>query len=204
LKDYTNVIFELWNEPCGDDTAMRSWFNISQRCITAIRATGATQLIIFQWEMACWVNLDYPPPSNEASTMDWVWQANLTDPTGNLVYSTHLYRTYGHFHHSQPTFWNAWNYSDIQLAFQYFKFPQVVSNYPLIIGEIGADLSKTGTELQHELTALDNCFKLFEEMQIHYVPFWWREIGIFALHNGVPNFAPNEAGQIVKSHLLSP
>ena len=204
LKDYPNVIFELWNEPYGNNNAMQSWFDVAQRCIDAIRSTGATQLIIFQWEMACWVNLDFPPPNNSASTMDWVWQANLTDPLGNLVYSTHMYRCFGHFHHSIPSYWNAWNYSEIQLAFQYYMFPEVTADYPLFIGEIGADMVYTGEELEHELKAFDNCLKLFEEMEIHYTVFWWRDFGMFPLHDGPIGFIPNEAGQIVEKYLLGP
>jgi hypothetical protein len=202
LKNYSNVIFELWNEPHGDNTAKQSWFNVTQRTITAIRATGATQLIVVQWNYGVWVNLDFPPPNNPGATMDWIWQANFTDPLGNLVYSTHMYRNGGAFQHSKPTYWNAWNYSEIQQAFQYYKFPQVVASYPLIIGEIGADLAYTGDELQHELTAFDNCFKLFDEMGIHYTAFWWRNIGVFRLNDGSPNFNPNAAGQILKTHLL--
>lgn len=202
LKDYPNVIFELWNEPCGDDQAKQSWFNVSQRCIQTIRATGATQLIIFQWRMDCWVNLDYPPPNNPASTMDWIWQANLTDPLGNVVYSTHIYRCYGAFHHSTPSYWNAWEYDEILQAFKYMKFNETIQNYPLFIGEIGADVAYTEEELQHELLAWGNCLTLFEEMGIHYTAFWWRSIGIFRLHSGSPDFTPNEAGQILKTHFL--
>lgn len=47
LKGYPNVLFELWNEPGGNAT---TWFDVVQRCITAIRSTGATNLIVVQWE----------------------------------------------------------------------------------------------------------------------------------------------------------
>lgn len=203
LKDYPNVIFELWNEPTGDDQAKQSWFNVSQRTINAIRATGAQNLIIFQWAMNNWVNLDFPPPSNTASTMDWVWQANINDPTGNLVYSTHIYRTYGAFHHSKPSYWRAWEYNEIQQAFQYFKFPEVTQSYPLIIGEIGANLAYTGTELDHELIAFNNSLTLFDEMNIHFIAFWWRNINIFRLLNDSVSFKPTSSGQIFINHINS-
>jgi hypothetical protein len=47
LKDYPNVLFELWNEPDGD---FNDWMNASQRCINAIREEGATQIIIISWK----------------------------------------------------------------------------------------------------------------------------------------------------------
>jgi hypothetical protein len=200
LKSYPNVFFELWNEPHGDDTAKASWFDVSQKCINAIRATGATQLVIFQWNYNCWVNLDYP---SSADTMEWVWQANLNDPLGNLVYSTHIYRTYGAFHHSVPTYSLAWTEADIQQAFQYFRFPDVITQYPLIIGEIGANVDYNGDELTHELSAFDTCLTLFDQMGIHYTPFWWRNIGSLRLHGGPPNFDANAAGQILYTHLLA-
>jgi len=198
LKGYPNVIFELWNEPNGNDAAKASWFSVAQRCINAIRATGADNLIIFQWDYNCWANLDFPPPSGSAATMDWVWQANLTDSLGNLVYSTHIYRCYGAFQRSGG---RAWTLADIQLAFQYFLFPNVTTKYPLIIGEIGCDLAYTGDELTHELSAFDTCMTLFDQMGISYTPFWWRDIGIFRLHGGAPHFTANAAGNILVAHL---
>lgn len=201
LKIYPNVIFELWNEPQGNDAAKASWFDVAQRCIDAIRATGADNLIIVQWAFGCYVNLSFPPPGNPAATMDWVWQANFTDPLGNLVYSTHIYRRDGAFHRSSPTYSNAWTLEDIQLAFQYFKFPEVIAQYPLIIGEIGANLAYTGDEYTRELSAFDTCLTLFDQMGINYAPFWWRGIGSFRLHSGAPSFTANDAGQILRTHL---
>jgi hypothetical protein len=203
LKSYTNVIFELWNEPEGDAQAKISWFGVMQRCIDAIRATGADQLIIPQWRTGCFVNLDFPPPNNGASTMDWVWEANLTDSLGNLVYSTHLYRSGGAFHHSLPTYWNAWNRSEIDTAFRYFRLYELAANHPVIVGEIGANIGFSGKELSNELEAFGVCLDLFNENGVHYAVFWWRNIGVFPLHNGPPNFSPNAAAEILKSHLLS-
>jgi hypothetical protein len=97
LKNYPNVIFELWNEPCG--AGLSTWISAMQQCITAIRATGATQPIICTHDMACWVGLEYPPPPYgicDAGTMDWVATSGLTDSLNNLIYSTHFYTTYSH------------------------------------------------------------------------------------------------------------
>ena len=156
MKGYKNVIFELWNEPHGDDQAKQSWFNVTQRTIDAIRETGAQQLIVIQWDYASWINLDHP---TGGSKLDWIWEANLNDPLGNLVYSTHLYRSYAHIQIDGD---NAWNLTDIDLGFELMKYYDAANTYPLFVGEIGASLGYTGTELEHELTAFDNSLQLFE------------------------------------------
>jgi hypothetical protein len=200
LKGYPNVIFELWNEPHANRTA---WFVAVPQVTNAIRATGATNLIVVQYGYGCYVNLDYPPPIGDADTMDWVWKANLTDPLGNIIYSTHIYRSLGAFHHNSVSggYWLAWEYNEIAAAFNYMMFDEVLQEYPLLIGEIGADMAFTGEELEHELIAWNNSLTLFEQMGIHYTAFWWRESGVYRLHNGPSNFIPNEAGQILKSQL---
>ncbi|MEM2143740.1 MAG: cellulase family glycosylhydrolase [Candidatus Jordarchaeaceae archaeon] len=197
LKSYNNVIFELWNEPYGDQNAFQSWVSVSQQCINAIRAAGATQLIVFQWDMAAWVNLNFP---NNANDLIWVYTAGLTDPLGNIVYSTHVYRFHNHIHYSLPTYLQAWNYTDIDRAFQYMKYYEIAQNYPLFIGEIGAAMTYTGTELERELAFLNNSLSLFGQRGISYAVFWWRDIGVFPLYSG--NFVANQAGQVLRRHLL--
>jgi aryl-phospho-beta-D-glucosidase BglC (GH1 family) len=199
LKGYSNAIFELWNEPYGNSIAKQSWFNVAQECVNAVRSTGATQLIVFQWDMACWVDLSYPPPAGSASTMDWVEQANLSDPLGNIVYSTHLYRTYNHITYSSPTRVQVWNYSDIDLGLQYMGYYAVAAAHPLFIGEIGANYA--ASDLSNELAFFNNALSLFNQHNISYTAFWWREIGLWPLYNGPPSFSPNQAGQILETLL---
>ncbi len=198
LKTYPNVIFELWNEPTGDTVAQQSWFSVAQQCISAIRAAGATQLVIFQWNAASWVNLNYPPPQFAASTLDWVYEANLSDPLGNIVYNTHLYRTYGHIHRS-PQYEQVWNYSDVDLGMQLMGYYAVSSTYPLIVDEVGCN--NYATDPQNEVAFFDNALTLLEEHGISYCGFWWREINIFPLHHGPPDFVPTPAGQVLREHL---
>jgi len=196
LKGYPNVIFELWNEPNGDDAAMNSWYNVMQLCINAIRSTGAIQPIICTSDMACWVNLNYPPPQNDASTMDWIWSVNLADPLNNIIYSTHYYTTYGHIGLNGK---HVYDYNNIKLGFTYFKFPEVLQNHPLFIGEFAANMD---TDVSNELVAFNNTLTIFREWHIHYTAWLWRDALFGRLYTG--NFNPTLGGSMLKSHLALP
>jgi len=215
LKDYPNVIFELWNEPNRNNppTAFNEWLNASQLCINAIREAGAIQPIIFQWQMGCYCNVYEDENGNPFARFGdhlhgWLETAisNLTDPLGNLIFSTHIYRAYGGLgiYIEQQTIekWGSnypYNYTHIKVALEHMgiKWAGETLNVPLIIGEIGADMDWSGDEFQHELTAWNNTLAILNELGIHYTAFWWRESGSFRLHNGPPDFTPNEAGMVL-------
>lgn len=197
FKDNDNVIFEFWNEPYGSDEAETSWFNVTQQTIDAVRATGAENLIIFQWRMAQWVNLNYP--NDSPNMMDWVIEADLNDTLDNIVYSTHFYRFHNHIHYSLPTQHRAWNLSDCDAALEAMGYYEVIEQYPLFIGEIGAAMTYTGEDLEQEIAWFNNTLYLFEEHGISYVAFWWRNIGIFPMING--DLSPNAGGDVLLSHL---
>lgn len=211
LKSYPNVIFEVWNEPHGDSVAMTEYFGVIQQVINAIRATGAQQLIMVQWDYGSWVNLDYPPP-NDASTMDWITQANLTDPLNNLVYVTHIYREYGDtgiYSNStsitQHGSSRAWEYSEIKRALQYEKIDWVQNtlNKPLFITETGANMDQTGSEYTREMTAWNNTLAIFNEWGLNYIAHWWRDIGPFRLLTKSQTLSPTQSGTILQSRLAS-
>ena len=211
LKDYPNVIFEIWNEPHGDGAAMTEFFGVQQQVINAIRATGAQNLIMAQWDYGSWVNLDFPPP-NDAATMDWINQASLTDPLNNLVYVTHIYREYGqtgiYSNSASISKWgtsHAYDYNELKKAFQYEKLDWVMTtmNKPLFVTELGCNVDQGGNEATYEQTGFANELKIFNEWGINYIVHWWREIGIFRLHNGAPNYAPTAGGAILKNYLSS-
>ena len=200
LKDYPNVVFELWNEPHPSEEAKGSWLNIAQRCIDAIREVGAEQIIIFQWGYGVYTNL----PSGGGSGVEWILDFPLQDPTGNLVYSTHIYRVYlgtGKYPYAEEQEkWGdirAYDYEEIKKAFQFMKIDWVgdTLNKPLLIGETGCDLAFTDVELEHELEAWNNTLKIFNEWGLHYQAFWWRNIGVFRLLKyGEPWIPPPSAG----------
>ncbi len=208
MKDYPNVLFEIWNEPCGDSAAMQQFFGVQQQVINAIRATGATNIIMPQWDMGSWVNLDYP--DSGGSTMSWITEANLTDPLNNLVYVTHIYREYGqtgiYSVSSSIAKWgttHAYDYQELERAFTAEKIDWVLNtlNKPMFVTECGANMDQTGNELNYDVQGLNNELAVFNAWGINYIVHWWREIGVFRLHNGPPNFTPTAGGQVVQYQL---
>ena len=179
LKDSSNVIFELYNEPHGDDTARDAWFRVVQQCIDTIRGVGANQIIIVQWDYGAWVNLDYPPPDPHnpdeypCSTLSWVEDYPLTDPTGNIAYSFHNYR--GQIHRQNGARVDSYTYADMKLGFETCLVDYVLNtlNKPVIVGEVGADMWKTGDELTNELAYFNNTLTIFNEWNMSYVAWVW-------------------------------
>jgi len=226
LKDYPNVIFEIWNEPCNkqsvsnktNEEAFMDWINAWNLCVNAIREEGATQPVIFQWAMGVYCNL-YENEQGQiygsggtavARLQNWLQNVigNLTDSFNNIIYSTHVYRVYGGTGLYQGTAKDkygsyGWVYEHVRTALEYegIKWAQETMNAPLLIGEVGCDLAFTGEEYTRELAAWNNTLSLFHEWKLHYCAFWWRNTGVFRLHTGTPNFTPTTSGEVLKNHL---
>lgn len=219
LKDYPNVMFDLWNEPNPPMEAWSVWLDAAQRCINAIREEGFTGIILFEWRTGVYCNIyadeqTFPQgyPAGGFTLHDWLEDAvaNLTDPLGNLAFDVHLYRQggfalfRGDMQQQLQDYWNstqAWEYNQLKMAMEYMGWKWAVEtvNVPLIVGETGASLGwgDNPIEQQNELTAWDNWLTILDEWGIGYVAFWWREIGIYRLHNGPPNFIPTESAQVL-------
>lgn len=198
LKDYPNVIFALWNEP-GMYSGGREaeWFDVCQQCIDAIRATGAENLIIIQWD-GIWYNITH----DGGATLDWVEANPLTDPSGNLVYEFHNYRM-GGIHKYEPDRIDCYEYEDLLDGYQSGLVDYVLNtlNKPVICGEIGPNMWQTGEELQHEFDYYSNALQIFNEWEMGYLGFWWWPTYTHAHLSEGSNFEPNAAGEILKSSL---
>ena len=180
LSAFPNVMFELFNEPHGTAAARDDWFRVTQLCIDAIRATDIDQIIIVQWNYGIWVNLSFPPPPpptptspGRGATMDWVEIYPINDSLGNIVYSFHNYR--GDFHRTIPTRVNVWEYDDIKAALQYAWVDYVLNtlNKPVLCGEIGANMWRTGEGLTQELAYFKNSLTIYNELNISYIAWVW-------------------------------
>lgn len=195
LKNYPNVIFELWNEPVGNTTMRDSWMDTTQQCITAIREVGATNIILAQWAYAIGVDFGWTPSK---STLDWVTNYPLVDPLGNIAYSTHIYRT--DFYNSQNGFSLVYNLSDVSWALNLTQVYSVAQQHPLIIGEIGASnwWSKNSTEFAYEMAWFNNTLSLLNQNGVGYCAFWWWSLGKFQLFYS-SNYTATQAGIILKN-----
>ncbi|MEM7818743.1 MAG: cellulase family glycosylhydrolase [Candidatus Aenigmatarchaeota archaeon] len=208
LKNYPNVIFEIYNEPVGipektTQEAMTDWHRVWQKVINAIRSTGATQPIIIQWGYGIWVNLDYY--TSPHGDLQWVENYTFNDPLNNLIYSTHIYRDGGFCHRSSSvpsSERNRWQYDEIKLCLNYTLVDYVVNklNKPLFIGEIGANMWYSGVDLERELAYLNNTLSIMNDWGIGYTVWVWTvpahmRHGI--LENGIWIPPPNDAGMVL-------
>lgn len=198
-----NLIIELHNEPHGNAAAQASWFTNLQPCITAIRNTGWTGLIVYQWDYGCWINLSWPPhsvfdPDWGGGDFRWVRDYPLTDPTGNLVVSTHQYWDAGHldteYRYSVDSITTA-------LYWEGFNWVLETAQKPIIIGELGANrLWANQTQMQ---TAFANQLQVYANLGISYTDYWFRAGYIYGLfeNDGDPNGSINQYGIILQNAL---
>lgn len=208
LKDYPNVIFEIYNEPqqpsleISYEDSATLWFETVQLWIDAVRAAGADQLLVVQWWVSQWINLDSP---SAGRTLAWVEEYSLSDSLGNIVYSSHIYRD--SVHKTVPTRINCWEYADMKKGFELMLFDYVVNilNKPLIVGEIGANMWEADEGLVQELAFFNNSLTIFDELGVNYAVWLWdcpahMRHGI--LQNGYPWLPPlNDAGEVVVSRI---
>jgi len=221
LKNYPNVMFSLWNEASEKsgsgltaEEGLAVWLDAFQRSVNAIRETGFNGIILFEWRTGVYCNIYTDGPKWGYTLRDWLGGAitYLKDPTGNLAFDVHFYRSGGgtglYVTADMQEKWGsryAWNYDQIKMAMEYMGYRWAVEelNVPLIIGEIGGNLgweTSNPTEHQHEMIGFANTLKILNEWGIHYIAFWWRNIGVYRLlEYGVPWVPPpTESGQILK------
>jgi hypothetical protein len=201
LKNYNNVLFELYNEPHAEEAqqhgvpveiARNDWFDAVQKAITAIRNTGAQNIIVVQWHMCAVPYMGWEAAN--AGDLTWIEQYPLNDKTGNILYSTHLYRAY-----LNPNWYDGYNYNYSLAAMENCKLKYVVENLskPLIIGEIGVNMWFDGIELQRELDWARNVLNICNQWGISYSAWDWDIVDTWHLIslNGLPE--PSEWGQIL-------
>ena len=203
LKIYPNLIFELWNEPNGDSTAEAGWFNVVQQTINAIRSTGATNIIIVQWGYCLWVNMEGQGAPDTYYGLEWIQQHPLSDPMGNILYSTHIYRD--NLQKKYP-YLNAYSYEDLLTCFHITKVDYVINTLgkPLWIGEVGPN--QWVGDLNNEYAFYNNTLRILTEWNIGYSAWWWWVTGTAWGHieGGQSNYTPNEAGKILRFWLSIP
>jgi hypothetical protein len=199
LKDYPNVLFEFWNEPNagGDPTAEASWFNTTQQCINALRGIGVANLIVVQWDYG--LAMDYQwYQQGSLWGLDWVDEHPLSDSAGNLVYSTHIYRS--KFYNWNTADGLPHSLADVTLALT--ETGVIGFDKPLLIGEIGCSL--WAANMTNEYQWYNNTLTLLNQNGIGYDAWaWapWRTGTQWGLVTGGANYQANQAGQIFQDHV---
>ena len=196
LGRYPNVLFELYNEPNGDEKARQEWFRFVREVLPVLRKHTANPVIV-QWDFMAWVNLDYPPPAHGASTLSWIAEHSLGDP--QVVYGTHLYRNSGgggggSVHRGVNPPMNCGARDDLALGLRLMGFDSLEK--PLIVTEIGAYLKNGGEDREREVRWLKEMLSLLNERGIGYVGWGWASED--QIHHGMlKDGKPNEAGEVL-------
>ncbi len=202
LGPFPHVLFELYNEPHGDQEARAEWFAFTQQAIDRIRAI-TDNVVVVQWDYGCWVNLAYPPPGHPAATLDWIETHPLRG--SNILYSTHLYRDSGgggsFATKGQVEQVKCWERGDLLRALRLVGVERVVAELdkPLIVGEVGAHMRKEGEELERELAWFGNILEILDEWEVGYVAWSWHpeEHLVHGMIEDGDFFAgPNAAGRV--------
>ena len=190
LKDCPNAIFEAWNEPGyngGDTEPIPSgYMSYLQTMYTAIRSTGATNLIFMQWRMG-W------NPNGYGSTLGWASDINNAFHPTNIVYTTHFY-------YYAPTdlssYW-AKDYATLKTQIQSAINGMGVSA-PLVINEEGSCLSSSSNK-QNDYTWWQNLVLAQRDLNVGAVAYYWlSDSGLGGVYSGETmlssGYSPNAMG----------
>lgn len=208
LKSYNNVIFEFWNEPGGSGAQATSWFNTSQQCINAIRATGATNLIDIEFDGP----IAYDFTSGYTQNWDWINAYPLTDSAGNLIFDMHCYRE-GAYNVGGIYDNRAHTMQEVTKWLNVTNTLSTAQQKPLLVGEMGCNMWKVeeGSSQVEEYEWFNNTLTLFNQYGISYNIFAgppWAYPGPASkwalVQNNIANYQPTVSGEILKAHLLPP
>lgn len=177
LKNHPNVIFELQNEPHALNAAevgatyteiRDDYIDAQQKCINAIRATGAQQLIVVTWGLAIAnTNQGWGSPGN-ISPRELIDNLVLTDSLGNLVYTGHTYKEFIPW---------ASDYDTLKQEMNNTGFQYIASQVPFFVGEFGVNQWQSEPTLTEHMTHVQNFMAILNEWGIGYTGWNWSVLG---------------------------
>ncbi len=190
LKDCPNAIFEAWNEPnigSDVDAIPQGYMTYLQTMYSAIRGTGATNLIMMQWHMG-WFPNGYGNNLNFASQID-----NAIHPT-NIVYTTHFY----YYAPSDLSSYWAKDYATLKAQLQ-TGIDSMGVNAPLVVNEEGSCLASSPNK-QNDYTWWQNLLLAQRDLNIGAGPYYWlSDAGLGGVYVGESmlssGYSPNTMGQ---------
>jgi hypothetical protein len=190
LKSCDNLIIEPYTEANGDNSTKSEYFAMMQDIIEVIRANGANQPIVVQWDYMAYCNVQYHDKP-QSGNLSWVYDYPLSDPQDNLIISTHCYANSISIGNGSVYVGDI--YENILVYTNRCLIDKVSQEYPLIIGEIGATNGVT-----QEIISMENCLRRFNELGIGYLGFSWStrlSIGLLTGQTWMPS--PNQQGEIL-------
>ncbi len=225
LGKYSNVWFEMWNEP---EANKQPYFNYMIEMYKTIRGLGSKNLILMQW------NMGLTPTWHE---LEWVREIHtqLRNSIGsepeNVVYTTHPYR-----HAPYPNIQWKYTYNDVKAQ---LLSPNIVPatrsngiDVPLLFNEMGImeDVSiynheawgiqaETGLSWEqrreNEYIFFDSILKVAYELGIGVSDYFWMQIGAWPYSEAMissdpfwradaPSPTPSRSGQIYIDNYVAP
>lgn len=203
LKSYPNVIFDAWNEPSSRPDYINvipdGYLTYLTTMYSAIRGTGATNLIMMQWELGWTPHIG----------MDLSWASQIASAIGtpsNLVYTTHFY-------YYSPAdlsrYWNqdlVWSYdggvpkttsqleSDIQGVINTMGVTA-----PLVINEEGSCRSSS-SNVANDYIWWENILQAQANLGVGMCAYYWlSDSGLGGAFSGLgqlsSGYSPNTMGQ---------
>ena len=176
LKDYPNAIFEAWNEPnvgSDVDAIPAGYMTYLTTMYSAIRSTGATNLVMMQWHMG-W------QPNGYGNDLSWCKQIATAIPNANnLVYTTHLY-------YYAPTDLSSYWATDHEGLESQLKtaINSMGVTAPLVVNEEGSCLNSSPNH-QKDLTWWTNVLTAQRDLNIGAGAYYWlSDSGLGPVYSG--------------------
>jgi cell division septation protein DedD len=205
LGQYSNVIFEAWNEPAttGNSAVPSTYLTYLTTMYNTIRSTGSQNLIFMQWDAG------YVPTYNDLS---WATQITSSIPNeANLAFTTHVYRHAPYFNQQWAT-----TYSTVKAQLQSAVSSMGV-NAPLVINEAGSCMSTVSSgDVQNEVSWWDGLVHSAQDLGIGVTAYYWMsdsDLGPIysgeslltgSWNTGAASPTPNSIGQVFLNYAPTP
>ena len=207
LEDLPNWIIDPYNEPTKVSAATveadkQAWFEAVAGVIQGVREV-TDNIILVQWTTGEWYGSGVYVWAPEF--LSYLEGLGLTD---NIVLSTHNYHdNFVHYRWFEtPTPNNT--LEQLRADYEHNGLAKAARefNYPILIGEIGADDSLTGEDWEQEKIWFGNALTLYNEFKLSYLGWTWRprnptssQMYCMLVESNFNNLTgtPSESGQIL-------
>lgn len=185
MKNYDNVLLEIWNEPQFGETApaKAAWYTVVQNCINEIRRVGADNVILAptnDWGRAyCDVGTDTAYVINTP-----------TFTGGDIGLIVHLYRN----DHLKKNGALAYLYADVDEGLNLMGYYTQAASRPVVITEVGCDLDHSPAE---EKVFFAAALTLFNNHGISYTAFdYTTATSFYLLETEAPDYTLSDGGNL--------
>jgi hypothetical protein len=188
---------------------LSEYFTMAQFAINAIRTTRATQPLIIQWNFGSYWDFS----GNGSGLVMYQWMPpvyNLTDTSGNLIYSDHLYMADCLLSMNGLSRNTGGLYDKCLEYLTNTGLVSFSSSYPILAGEIGCATQPTETLNGASLDFVRNCLRIFKSLGVSYCAWDWAVLNQIGSISGNTLLAgnsypaePSDLGKIFRSKAVN-